>query len=129
MQFDNHFFGAIMYLLCCPAISKMRSLTCNATAAISLGLVLALTSSLPARADDRPIVTRVKPVYPEMAKRLRISGSVMLNATVEPDGTVKTVKTVMGEKLLVEAAKDAVMKWKFAPADRESIEDIEVAFQ
>jgi hypothetical protein len=53
----------------------------------------------------------------------------MLNATVLPNGTVKAVQTVMGEKMLVEAAKDAVMKWKFAPSDHESIEDIEVQFQ
>lgn len=65
---------------------------------------------------------------PEMAKRLKITGSVLLNATVEPNGRVKSVSTIMGNKLLVEAAKEAVAKWKFTPAESETIEEVEVTF-
>ncbi len=101
----------------------------KALAGILIGLALTLTLTFPARADDdRAVVSKVKAVYPEMAKRLKITGTVMLNATVTPTGTVKEVHTVMGEKILVEAAKEAVMKWKFAPGDHETIEDVEVAF-
>jgi TonB family protein len=98
------------------------------TTAITFGVLIAFTFSLPARADDREVVSKAKVVVPEMAKRLKITGTVMLNATVEPNGTVKAVKTVMGEKMLVEAAKDAVMKWKYVPAEHETIEDVEVEF-
>lgn len=65
---------------------------------------------------------------PEMAKRLKITGTVLLNATVEPNGHVKSVSTVMGNKLLAEAAKEAVTRWKFAPAESETIEEVEVTF-
>jgi len=94
-------------------------------------LVAAIIFSIPtlARAsDEREVVTRVKAVYPEMAKRMKITGTVLLHATVEPSGKVKAVNLVMGETLLVEAAKDAVLHWRFAPAERESIEDVEVEF-
>jgi TonB family protein len=96
--------------------------------AITFGVLIALAFSLPARADDREVVSKVKVVCPEMAKRLKITGTVLLNATVAPNGTVMAVKTVMGEKMLVEAAKDAVMKWRYAPAEHETIEDVEVEF-
>ena len=91
-------------------------------------LVLSVTLPLHA-ADSRAVKSRVAPTYPEMAKRLRITGSVLLNATVAPNGTVKQVKTVMGEKILVEAAKEAVLKWKYAPSEHETVEDVEIAFQ
>jgi len=101
----------------------------KAIAGMFLVLALTLTLTLPAWADDdRAVITKVKAVYPEMAKRLKITGTVMLNATVTPGGTVKEVHTVMGEKMLLEAAKEAVMKWKFSPTDHETIEDVEVSF-
>jgi TonB family protein len=104
--------------------------TLKTLAGLTIGLALTLTLALPAKADDdRVVVTKVKAIYPEMAKRLKIAGTVMLNATVTPSGSVKEVKTVMGEKILVEAAKEAVMKWKYAPADHETVEDVEVVFQ
>jgi TonB family protein len=96
---------------------------------VLFALALTFSLTLPARAqEDREVITKVKAVYPEMAKRLKITGTVMLNATVTPGGTVKEVHTVMGEKMLLEAAKEAVLKWKFAVADHETIEDVEVAF-
>jgi TonB family protein len=96
--------------------------------AVLLSAVLALTLPLTARADDREVVTRVKPVYPEMAKRMKISGMVLLHAKVDPKGKVIAVNTVMGETLLAEAAKVAVLQWKYAPAEFESTEDIEIEF-
>lgn len=117
-----------MGFICCSSSFRMPRFAAKIVTAISLGLVIASTSALPARAEDREVVSKVKATYPEMAKRLRISGTVMLNATVAPNGNVKTVQTVMGEKMLVEAAKEAVLKWKFAPAERETIEDIEIEF-
>ena len=117
-----------MPFFCRSFPSKMRRLTANTITAIALVLVLAFASCLPARADDRTILSKPKAVYPEMAKRLKITGSVLLNATVAPNGSVKEVKTVMGEKILVEAAKDAVLKWKFAPSEHQTIEDVEVVF-
>jgi len=81
-----------------------------------LALALPVILALPAHAaDDRAVKQRVPPVYPEIAKRMRITGMVKVEATVDADGKVTDVKTVNGNKILSGAAEDAVRKWKFAP--------------
>ena len=95
--------------------------------AAALALILAMV--LPARAaDERAIKTRVAPVYPEIAKRMRISGAVKIAATVDADGLVKDVKTVSGNHMLAVAAEDAVRQWKFVPGSGNSIVNLEVNF-
>jgi TonB family protein len=95
--------------------------------AAALALILAMV--LPARAaDERAVKTRVAPVYPEIAKRMRISGAVKIEATVDAEGTVKDVKTVSGNHMLAMAAEDAVRHWKFAPASGDTIVSLEVNF-
>lgn len=77
-------------------------------------LALLLVLAIPARAgDERAIKSRVPPVYPELAKRMKISGEVKLEATVDADGKVKDVKEVSGNHMLAVAAQEAVRKWRF----------------
>jgi TonB family protein len=59
---------------------------------------------------------------------MNIVGTVRVVATVAPDGTVKSVQPMGGSPLLLQAASDAVNKWKFAPASAESKEVIELHF-
>jgi TonB family protein len=92
-------------------------------------LALLVTMALPARAaDDRAIKSRVSPVYPELARRMKISGAVILEATVDPEGKVKEVKTINGNRLLATAAEDAVRQWKFAPGPGESTVSVKINF-
>jgi len=92
-------------------------------------LALAATMSLPAHAaNDRAIKSRVAPVYPELAKRMHISGVVKVEATVDQDGKVTAVKTVSGNRALSTAAEDAVSRWKFVSASEASTVDVEVKF-
>ncbi len=76
----------------------------------------------------RRIVRKALPQYPEIAKRMNLAGTVKVVATVAPDGTVKSVQPMGGSPLLLQAAADAVNKWKFAPASAESKEVIELRF-
>jgi TonB family protein len=94
-------------------------------AALAFVLVLAMPVTA---ADGRAVKSRVAPVYPEIAKRLRISGTVKLEATIDTEGTVKDVKAVSGNGMLVTAAEDAVRKWKYSPASEESTVTIAVDF-
>jgi TonB family protein len=55
----------------------------------------------------------VPPVYPEIAKRMHITGEVELQVTVDPQGKVKDVKPVSGNHVLSSAAEDAVRQWKY----------------
>jgi TonB family protein len=77
---------------------------------------------------DRAVKSRIAPAYPELAKRLKIAGTVRLEATVDADGKVTGVKTLSGSKALSQAAEDAVSKWKFVPGSSISTEDVEVNF-
>jgi len=57
------------------------------------------------------------PLYPEAARRARIQGVVVLECTINKQGTVKQAKVLRGLPLgLTEAAVDAVQKWRFQPS-------------
>ncbi len=95
--------------------------------AAALALIVAL--ALPAQAaDDRAVKTRVPPIYPEIAKRLKITGEVKLEATVDAQGKVKNVKTVSGNRVLGAAAEDAVRQWRFEPGDGDTVVVVAVNF-
>ncbi len=76
----------------------------------------------------RKLVRKVDPVYPEMARRANLTGTVKIYAVVAPDGTVKSVEPVGGSPLLVQASESAIKQWKFAPAAGESKELVELHF-
>jgi TonB family protein len=84
--------------------------------------------ALPAHAADRLVKTRVSPTYPEIAKRMRITGVVKMDVTVDAEGKVTAVKTVEGNRMLSMAAEDAVHKWRFAPGDGETVVSVEINF-
>ncbi len=57
------------------------------------------------------------PLYPEAARRARISGTVVLECVIGKDGTVESVKVLKGLPLgLTESATDAVKQWQFKPS-------------
>lgn len=92
-------------------------------------VALVLAGALPARAGDaRPVRSRVSPVYPEIAKRMKITGEVKLQAVVNPEGKVTDVKELSGNHMLAIAAEDAVKQWKFAPASETSNENVAINF-
>jgi len=76
----------------------------------------------------RQVVTRVNPQYPNLARGMKLQGSVKVEAVVAPDGSAKTVEIKGGHPLLAQAAHDAVQKWKWAPAPKQTVELIEVKF-
>jgi TonB family protein len=56
------------------------------------------------------------PRLPELARQLGISGEVKLEITISMDGSVKSVRAISGHAVLVQAAKQAVGKWRYQPA-------------
>ncbi len=98
-------------------------------------LVLLLAADSPAFAQDsdpshqaREVVHKVAPVYPDLARRLQISGVVKLRATVAPNGSVKLIEPLGGHRVLMKAAQEAITNWKYAPTPDETREVIEVRF-
>ena len=95
---------------------------------ILLFFILLLVNTF-AVAAERPVMKRISAAYPELAKRMRVTGIVRLEAKVSSAGKVQEVKVVSGHPLLGAAAKDAVVHWEFAPADADSTERIDVEFR
>lgn len=107
--------------------SSMSSFRKICRVAIVTASFLAL--ALPGQsASDRVVKQKVAPVYPELAKRLKLAGTVKIQATVEPDGSVSEVKTVSGNHMLSPAAETAVRKWKFESAPVKTMVDVDVVF-
>ena len=97
-----------------------------------LAMAAATFLALPAVAQGeltRKAKTKVAPAYPELAKRMNITGTVKVLVVVSPNGNLKDTKVVGGNPLLVNAAMDALKKWKFEPADVESSGTVEFKFQ
>ena len=94
-----------------------------------MALVLLAGMAVPGRAaDERAVKSRVAPVYPEVARRMKIGGVVKLEVTVDADGKVVDVKPVSGNQMLSTAAQEAVKKWKFVAGDGQSTVQIAVNF-
>ncbi|HEY4530285.1 MAG TPA: energy transducer TonB [Luteimonas sp.] len=73
----------------------------------------------PADREATPL-TRIEPEYPVEAYRRREEGTVLVSATVGPDGRPASVEVLRrsGSRELDQAAVDAVRQWTFDPAIR-----------
>lgn len=106
---------------------RLRCAGMRMTQTITLALMVAL--AIPAiAAESRAIKSRVAPIYPELAKRMRIGGVVRLEVTVDADGRVTSVKAISGNSMLVTAAQEAVRKWKFESGSGVSTVDVSLSF-
>ena len=78
---------------------------------------------------SRKVVSRMAPQYPDLARRMLISGTVKIEATVSPNGRVKSTKVIGGSPVLMKAALDALQSWKWESTPSESKELIELTFR
>ena len=95
--------------------------------------------TLPAPAPERPapqppktsqavpavLIFKVSPEYPSLARAARVQGEVVMHATIGVDGTVQQLRLLSGNPLLVNAAMQAVKKWRYRPStlDGAPVED------
>lgn len=61
------------------------------------------------------LVRRVQPEYPPLARAAHVSGTVQLCAIIARDGTVRGLQVISGNPLLVQAARAAVLQWRYRP--------------
>ena len=76
----------------------------------------------------RKIITQVQPIYPQMARTMRICGTIKMEASVGRDGRPKLVDVKGGHPTLIKAGVDAVSNWRWAPGPNETKESIEMTF-
>ena len=66
--------------------------------------------------QESMLIRKVQPVYPPMARTVRMQGIVVLYVLVDEEGYVVEVHVHSGSALLRQAAVDAVRQWRYAPA-------------
>jgi len=79
------------------------------------------------QSTTRKLKLSAPPEYPELARKMNIQGVARVLLTVTTDGRVVGIKELGGHPVLIAALVQAVKKWKYEPADRES--EIEVRFE
>jgi TonB family protein len=62
------------------------------------------------------LITSVPPLYPALAKSQHVSGNVLIDALIDANGRVTTMKVASGPTLLHQAAMDSLKQWKYQPA-------------
>jgi TonB family protein len=102
-------------------------------AVLSLGMMVGQVYVGAQQAQSEELVrrakTRVQPVYPELARKMRISGTVKIEVVVAPNGTVKGARIVGGHPVLASSALDAAKQWRFEPAGADSTGIIDFKFE
>jgi len=98
------------------------------TLTLLVGFVPALVSRAPAQDASAPkakrkLVVRVEPEYPYVLRNGHFEGQVRLQVTVLPSGSVSKVEPKGGNPMLSQYASEAVMRWKYAPAPTQTIEE------
>ena len=97
--------------------------------AFSPSLALAQDSSAQQQPETkRKIVNKVVPVYPDLARKMQMHGTVKVAVVIAPSGKVKTTQVIGGNPVLAQSAVGAIEQWKWAPAPQESQELVELSF-
>jgi protein TonB len=61
------------------------------------------------------LIQKTAPVYPQIAREARVSGTVVIQATISKMGTIDNLRVVSGPTMLRQAALDAVKTWRYKP--------------
>lgn len=96
----------------------------GALLAMALGLGVA---NLQAQ-ESRKAVSNPVPTYPEVARKLRLSGVVKVQVVIGADGRIKDKTVIGGHPILVNAVEDTLKNWKYAPASGETTTQLEFNF-
>ena len=111
-----------------PIVKSVRNSILVFLTITCLAIALGLTGFAQEGNFDRKVKNKVPPNYPEIARKLGLSGTVKLEVVVAPNGSVKDTKVIGGHPILVSAAVDAVKKWKFESGSGESTGTVEFRF-
>ena len=65
--------------------------------------------------QEAKLIHKVIPVYPQMARNIRVQGMVLFSAVIGRDGSILNLTLLSGHPLLAPAARDAIRQWRYSP--------------
>jgi TonB family protein len=96
------------------------------------GIIGSVPSSAPQLMEQLPeappVMKKVEPVYPPLARQARISGIVSFRVTIGTDGSVRHIEVMKGHPLLVPPAIQALKEWTFQAPSTELTAHVEIPF-
>jgi TonB family protein len=105
-----------------------KSVRAGKRASAVLGLMLSLATTTVFAQQGRKVISNPEPEYPELAKRMNLSGVVKVTVLIGADGLIKNVEVQGGHPILVDTVQKALKKWKYAPASAETKAQVEFKF-
>jgi TonB family protein len=106
----------------------------HAGAALCLAAAMAFLPSAVVPQENAPkenqprLLKKVIPAYPEILKKMNVSGTVKVHVTVATDGSVKDVEVKGGNAIFIDSVAAAVRNWKFVASDHQRAADVTVNF-
>jgi TonB family protein len=61
-------------------------------------------------------ISRVQPIYPDLARKMNVTGTVHVAIVVDPTGKVISAQAIDGSPVLRGSAETAVKQWRFKPS-------------
>ena len=96
------------------------------------GALLAMTLSLGVgnlqAQEGRKALSNPAPTYPDVAKKLRLVGTVKVQVVIGPDGKIRETSFIGGHPVLVNAVEETLKNWKYAPSNAETSTLLEFNF-
>jgi periplasmic protein TonB len=78
--------------------------------------------------NERRLLSRVDPDYPDALKKLYIGGVVRVEVVVAPNGTVKSTRLLGGSPILGQSTIKAIKQWRYAPAPSDETLTVKIEF-
>ena len=92
--------------------SNLRGLMPSSSSAPKLALA---TVRISQGVSQGLLIKRVQPKYPPAALAIHAAGAVLIEATINKEGSVTNLKVLSGDAVLARAAVEAVRQWRYKP--------------
>jgi len=100
----------------CRATSGYVLLFALSMLIMQVGAMPAFSQASAQNPEERKVIIRVAPDYPQTLKRLYIGGVVRVEILIAPSGLVEKITLLGGNPVLGQSAMKAVKRWRYAPA-------------
>lgn len=108
--------------------SRAKRLLAKCGRVTALICAIALTVAISFAQQGRKAVSNPTPEYPDVAKKMNLTGVVKIEVTIGADGEIKSTNVIGGHPILVDSVQRTLKRWKYAPSSSETKALLEFKF-